>query len=147
MNKNYAIPVAALALAGATGCSEPITGDWDLTQMTDNGRVRDISGEDSYYGYTYSHELSLRMSIDADMTTELLVTYELNYTGPDGNSESDTETFSYNGEVTPGTSSGRGTYRIDLEDSISLECELKKDPVDLSCEELGSTGHWYFEPA
>jgi hypothetical protein len=147
MNKNYAIPVAALALAGATGCGEPITGDWDLTQQTNNGEAVDTERERSYDGNSYSYERSIRMSVDADMNAELLVTYNITYTERNGDSESETETFSYSGEVTPGTSSGRGTYRIELEDSISLECEFKKDPVELSCDDLGSNAHLYFVPA
>ncbi|MFT5584567.1 MAG: hypothetical protein ACI9VR_002152 [Cognaticolwellia sp.] len=148
MNKKYAIPAAALALAGATGCTDPIVADWELTKLVSDGEVYEL--DRTYmgdFGYEYSVSIVGALSIDKGLGAELVVDVTYTSTNPGGETHSGDSALSYNGEVSPGTD--KGTYGIALDEDHRFNCELKNSPKELECDMLDSNDneHWSFEPA
>ncbi|MFT5584570.1 MAG: hypothetical protein ACI9VR_002155 [Cognaticolwellia sp.] len=148
MNKKFAIPAAALALAGATGCAEPIVSDWELTKLVLNGDVQELQPpEPSYdYGPPIAVGIAGLLEIDNEMDAALDWTKTVTRSSYSNENITQVHSYAYRGQATPGVGNFRGTYRIEMGESMVFECEVKEAPTKLVCDEFSSGRLLVFEP-
>ncbi|MFT5584568.1 MAG: hypothetical protein ACI9VR_002153 [Cognaticolwellia sp.] len=132
MNKHYAIPLAVLALAGATGCTDPVASDWELIDVISAGQSEGTATTYTYEGgeaRSIATVSTLRIEGDLYATLEAETTRTDTYPGE----QDRTRVFSsyFIGEVIPGNNEGK--YRIDLDASLEFKCELQKENSELTC--------------
>lgn len=116
MNPNTLIPLTTLALSCAiAGCSDPIVGEWELTEV--GGYLREIENE-------YDAEFYGTLIVDDEMEAEMELGFCYSY---DGDQECDS--YSDDGEVEVDDNGG---YEIDFDEAESFNCEFDGD--ELVCE-------------
>ncbi len=139
------------ALVFLSGCTDPLVGDWLLTEI-DGGGV-DFNGLSYHYTYNgyydgcgnYSYVLDLEVSgelsvaedLDADL--DLSYSYSLSLSTQDcGDAEdSASGTDTYSGEAHEG--GDKGEYKISLkgDERLKLTCQLNDDADELECDDDG----------
>lgn len=137
------------ALVLLSGCTDPLVGDWLLTEIDVDGvDFNGLSYHYTYNGYydgcgwyTYvvdmelSGELSVAEDFDADF--DLSYSYSLKFSSQDcgGAEESASGTDTYSGEAHEG--GDKGEYKISLkgEERMKLTCQLNDDSDELECDD------------
>lgn len=133
MNKSYKVPLAALALAGATGCATPVISDWSLMQILVEGE--DAPLEESYTdeeGLPRTRSTAASMLIDDDMDAALEVAKSRSVVYGNGRKEEWSSELYFIGEVIPG--SGEADYVIDLDGYHDFDCTLQAKADELDCD-------------
>jgi hypothetical protein len=132
MNKNYAIPLAVLALAGATGCTDPVASDWELTDVIN---ANQSEGTETTYAYEGGRAVSIvtvsTLRIEGDLSATLETEITATSTYPTGEDAIRVSNGYFIGEATP--ASHEGKYQIDLDASLEFKCELQKESTELNC--------------
>lgn len=134
--RRFPIPVAALGLTAATGCTPAIVGDWDLKSWKIDG----VGVSFHYSGYTYygsyaQVDVSVKMTVEKDLTGSLDMNTVISGLG----------SISYDGDVEAEAVSGEAntwdvTITMQSED-LELECTVDKDAMDCDGESDDGTDH------
>jgi hypothetical protein len=148
MNKRFAIPAAAFALAGATSCADPIVTDWDLTMLALNGEVQALEPPPPSYDYGPNSVTGTVGSLQIDTDMDAVLDWTRTVTRSTYSNETESQEFdnTYRGQAIPGVGNYRGTYRIEMSESMVFECEIKDAPTKLVCDEFSSGRLLVFRP-
>lgn len=131
MKRQYAIPVAIVALAGTTACTDPLVADWALTGAIVEGSVQELEYSETRLGTVYDTSFVGTLEITDGMQAklEMDVTYAMTYAN--GDTEAVEYSYAHEGQVTPGA--GKGLYEINLDDLGHFDCTLSNRSTELNC--------------
>jgi formylmethanofuran dehydrogenase subunit E-like metal-binding protein len=125
--RTYAIPIASAITAtltsAITGCTAPIVGDWELTEVTEGNTTTSYPLTYSYGDYSY--ELGMQLTVDKELAGTLKQIYSYSYGG-----QLSTNTYSYAIDV---DQEARRVYELTIDDEI-LDCTVSGDIMDCDFE-------------
>ena len=122
----FLVPAVSLCLTVASGCQDPLVGDWELVEL--DGEDWPIDEIYSDGGYVYSIEAEASMSIDPDLEGKFEMDIDISYDG-------DSYGYSYDSDVSAEVKQRRAEYDIEIDGDIEFEmtCALYGDTLE--CED------------
>ena len=158
LRRSYAIPTLSAITLAATGCADPIIGQWDATwasvEISDEIQIEGDMPYEISYEYTLGSlvfSCAGRIAAEASLDEEFTGEFELSYswTCSAGSYEiKESGSVSYDMDVV--VLDKRHTYEIQIDDidngsNLDVDCEMSKeeDVWALECEdEDGNPSEW-----
>lgn len=126
-DRRFAIPLATIGLGLGAACTDPIVGDWELTEVDG----QDVPLTETYNEFGYELTVTKEAQLRVDKSLEATMEIEFSEEGEDGYSYH--HTYTYKGGVEKGPD--RADYKIDLDAVEGLDFTCTLDESELDCED------------